>query len=132
MGGEAELELDGFFPSGPVEIRPVHFWRQTGKNPVSSGRMSFPSGPVGPDPDCRTGSNSEVRVHTHICKTYTPFCSPPLSRFKRISRKSSSNLTPDRKRSFSEFILIFSSILNKLVCYRLGLGKVLVFNRSHP
>ncbi len=65
-----EFEPDGFFPSGtvrpdskfvrsgPVEIRPVHFSRQTGKNPISSGRTNFSSGPVPTLP--RTFSNRRM------------------------------------------------------------------------
>jgi hypothetical protein len=66
-----QLEPDGFFPSSPVrpdskvvrlksgrfifgvklaKIRLVHFWRQSDKNPVSSGRMNFSPGPAGPVP----------------------------------------------------------------------------------
>jgi hypothetical protein len=35
----AELKPDGFFPSGPVEIRPVHFSSQPGKNPMKSDKF---------------------------------------------------------------------------------------------
>ncbi len=100
-----ELEPDGFFPSGPVrpdskfvwsgpvEIRLVHCWRQTGKNPVKSVRFIFDvkvtkiwqksgfvqpdelakirfrpvlSGPAGPEPDSRAGSNS-VTYYRTLC-----------------------------------------------------------------
>jgi hypothetical protein len=72
-----------FVRSGPVEIRPDNLRRQSGKksgkkiekSPVKSVRFIFDvnpakirfrpvlSGPAGPEPDCRTGSNSDSKHH---------------------------------------------------------------------
>ncbi len=53
---EAELEPDGFFASGPVRSKSGRIIFDV--NPAKIRFRPVLSGPAGPEPDCRTGSNS--------------------------------------------------------------------------